>query len=147
MTRSNRVVCIVLAAAFVFGGGCVSPPRDARGYAVEDSVSVEASFDDTWQAVKGVLRDQELDIYTRDKRGTFVAFSRMKRRWFVPRRIQYTITLVKESEDQTRVSVESVRQTYGVKPLTYPDWHDRKTASCPGAREILDALADKTASQ
>ena len=107
--------------------GCARAARDTTGFSIEDSVVVDAPFEETWQASKAVLREMELDIYTRDKRGTFIAYSVTKRRLLVPAQgPATTITLDKEAEDKTKVTIETTRQVYGVTPLTYPDWHDRQ---------------------
>ena len=121
--------------------GCARAARDTTGFALNDSAVIEAPFEETWQATKGVLREMDLEIYTRDKRGRFVAFSGMtRRRLFVPHRVQYTILLEAESDETTKVMIESMRQVYGVTLLTYPDWHDRKTQDNSIALEILERL-------
>ncbi|HOS03927.1 MAG TPA: hypothetical protein PKZ01_12660, partial [Candidatus Hydrogenedentes bacterium] len=85
------------------------------------------------------------DIYTRDKRGTFVAFSGAKRHLFVPHRTKYSITLQPISADATRLSIETVRQVYGVTLLTYPDWHDRKATDNKIAMDIIEGVKAKLA--
>jgi hypothetical protein len=70
----------------------------------------------------------------------------MKRHLLVaPRRTQYTITIESLSDQSTRVTVESVRQVYGVTMFTYPGWHDRKTTDSTEAVAILEAIETKTA--
>jgi len=127
---------LVLVAAV----GCARAARDTTGFAVENSITVEAPYMETWQAVKRVLGDQGYDIYTRDKRGTFVAFTRMERQWFQPKRVKYTVEVASLSDNETKVQVETIRQVFGVTLLTFPNWHDRETTEDAGAVEILEAV-------
>ena len=141
----RRTISIGLLA-LVLLGGCASAPRDKTGFASVDTVVVNAGFEDTWQATKAVLREMEMDIYTRDTAGEFVAFTRMERRYRVltPKRIKLTIEVHEVSGQRTRVSVETVQQVYGVTPLTYPDWHDRQTNDNELAVSLLDAVKART---
>lgn len=128
--------------------GCARAARDTQGFAVVSTAQVDAPFDATWQATKAVLRERELDIYTRDKRGVFVAFTPMKRNLFlVPKRTQYTISLEAQGEHTTSISVRTISQVYGVTVLTYPGWHDRKTTDDTGAVAIIDAVRAKATGQ
>lgn len=149
MQFRKYLIFACLGLAMLGLGGCARAARDTTGFALENTITVDASFKDAWQMVKGVLREQQLDIYTRDKRGTFVAFS--KPRKFLgfeqQHRVKYTIELAPISEDETRVYIETVRQVYGVTLLTYPDWHDRKTKDNKGAMKILQALEAKAAAR
>ncbi len=129
---------LVLAVALL--GGCAKAARDTAGFAIENTITIEQPYEDAWQLVKRVLRDQEFEIYTRDKRGTFVAYSQMKRRFFQPTRTQYTVELAQKSSDETLVYVETIKQVYGVTTFTYPDWHDRKTKDESGTLALLDAI-------
>ncbi|MGI6459785.1 MAG: hypothetical protein ACOX5J_06765 [Candidatus Hydrogenedentales bacterium] len=138
--RRNFLYFTILVV-LVAGAGCARAARNTTGFALHDSALVEAPFEETWQATKTVLREMDLDIYTRDKRGRFVAFSDMKRRAvLVPHRLKYTIVLEEESSETTKVTIESMRQVYGVTLLTYPDWHDRKTEDNRVALEVLERL-------
>jgi len=132
---------LVLAAML----GCARAARDTTGFATHDTATVNAPLEQTWQAAKAVLREKEFDIYTRDKRGVLVAYSDVHRHLFQPRRVQYTITCESLTADSTRVSVDSVRQVYGVTLLTYPDWHDRKMTDNKPSLAILDAIQSKVA--
>ena len=124
--------------------GCASAARDTSGFAITDDATVNAPFDKAWQLTKAVLREQNLDIYTRDKRGFFVAFTPSKRHWrLVPHRQKYTITLEEVSATATHISIETVNQVYGVTLLTYPDWHDRKATNDAEAKAILKAVQAK----
>jgi len=140
-----NVLGLVLVAAAV-SGGCARAARDTHGFATVTTATVQAPMTETWQATKTVLRERQCDIYTRDKRGLFVAYTSPKRRiWVTPKRIQYTISLEPHGEKATRVTVETMRQVYGVAPLTYPGWHDRKTTDDTEARAVLEAIQAKTA--
>lgn len=125
--------------------GCARAARDTTGFAMTDSGTVEASFEDTWQAVKAVLRDRGLEIYTRDKRGLFVAYSSMRRHILVPHRTKYTIELSQLSDRETGVKIETVREVYGVTLLTHPNWHARKATDNSEALAILESLQAKLA--
>jgi len=120
--------------------GCVHAPRDTAGFSQNQHLSVPAPFDTTWQAVKDTLREKELDIYTRDKRGVFVAYTSQKRRYLQPNRYQYTFDIEPISENETRIALETIKQSYGVTLLTYPGWHDRQTDDAPESQELLDAI-------
>jgi len=130
---------ILLAVAFL-PLGCAHAPKDTTGFAVTQEIVVAAPFGDTWQAVKDILREKELDIYTRDKRGHFVAFTPEKRRYLQPNRFQYTFDIEALSENETRVALDTRKQRYGVTLLTYPGWHDRKTEAAPESQALLDAI-------
>jgi hypothetical protein len=145
----NFVVGVMVAGLCVLAlGGCARTARDTTGFAIARSISVPAPFEDTWQAAKSVLREQDYDLYTRDKRGTFVAYTQMNRRLmlFTPHRTKYTIELEAVSASETAVHIETVRQVYGVTLLTYPDWHDRKADDDAGAVAILEAIQAKLGS-
>lgn len=131
---------LVLTVAAV--GGCARAARSTEGFAMVDSATVSAPFEEAWQATKAVLREKDCELYTRDKRGTFVAFTQMYRhlKVFTPKRMKYTIKLEEVSADSTKISIESIQQVYGVTPLTYPDWHDRRTTDNSEALGILDAV-------
>jgi len=138
---------MVLLFAAVALAGCVRAARDTQGFPITDTASLNAPFEATWQAAKAVLRERELDLYTRDKRGVFVAYSPMKRhRFLVSKRVQYTLTLRSVSDDETQITIETVRQVYGVTLLTYPGWHDRKTTDHEEALALLDAIKAKVGS-
>lgn len=137
------LVTLVLAAGLL--GGCARAKRDTAGFALNNSATISAGFEDTWQATKHVLREGGYDLYTRDKRGTFIAYTKEKRRLLQPQRIKYTINLTAVAEKETQVEIEAVKQIYGVTLLTNPDWHDRKLPEDPNVQAILDALQAKAA--
>lgn len=139
-------VLVLLAGSL---GGCARAARDTTGFAITETTTVEAPFDETWQAAKAVLREMELSMYTRDKRGTFVAYGDMDRQLFflTPEREQYTVTLEPVTARTTKVDVETIRQVYGVTLLTYPDWHARKTQDSAVAQDFLESLQAKVAAR
>ncbi|HNY85552.1 MAG TPA: hypothetical protein PKN23_03570 [Candidatus Hydrogenedentes bacterium] len=144
MSRHIRILSLALAAVMLTGLGCARAARDTTGFAVHEEATVKAPMEDAWQAVKTVLREQEYDIYTRDKRGAFTAYSDAHRVLMVqPKREKYTIDVIPVSDSETKVVVEGVRQIYGVTLLTYPGWHDRKLTDNTQARALLDAVAAK----
>jgi hypothetical protein len=120
--------------------GCVHAARDTTGFAQNHEIVVAAPFDTTWQSVKAVLREKELDLYTRDKRGQFVAYTPEKRHFLQPKRYKYTFELESISDTETRIALDTRKQAYGVTLLTYPGWHDRKTPDAPESQALLDAI-------
>ena len=135
------ILFLVLCCA---GGiGCARAARDTTGFAVTDNTTVNLPFNEAWQQAKAVLREKGYEIYTRDKRGVFVAFSGSSRKLFQYHRMKLTVSLVAVSDSATQVAVETLRQVYGVTLLTYPGWHDRKTQNHTEAQDILKAIEAK----
>ncbi len=152
--KYNVVIALgLLTAVFFVGLGCARAARDTSGFALREQTVVNASFEETWHAVKRALRDEGYDIYTRDKRGAFVAYTPMRRVLLTqPRRTKFTIELARSTADETAIAVESVRQVYGVTLLTHPNWHDREQRDPEASRAILDSIraildADSPASE
>lgn len=139
------VIVMVLSAAFLMPG-CARAAKDTTGFTMQDSITVAKPLDEAWQDTKAVLRELEMDIYTRDKAGEFVAFTPMKRQLYVgtPHRTKLTIVLTEATANSTTVNIETVAQVYGVTLLTYPDWHDRKAANNNEAVAILESLKAKS---
>nr|ACS15394.1 hypothetical protein SH0658 [uncultured bacterium FLS12] len=146
MSKANWLAVNALLLVIVLGG-CARASRDTTGFALYNNADVEAPFVETWQGTKKALRDLDYDIFTRDKRGLFVAFTQMKRHWLVPRRTQYTITLAEIDTDTTAIEIETVNQVFGVTLLTYPGWHDRQAKSDGEAVAILDAIRGNVAAE
>ncbi len=125
MTNFSRRLCL---AAWViiasFATGCASTPVQSQKAIPVDSAVINAPFDDTWQAAKHALTAKDYTIYTRDKRGLFVAYSPQTRRFLVPYRTQITVVLERVSTTSTRVTVEAIPQRYGVTLLTNPKWRE-----------------------
>jgi len=140
-TRKCLYFSLLLAAVIL--GGCARTAKDTTGFAMTDKATYEAPLKETWQAAKEVLREKKLDLYTRDKRGVLVAYTPMHRTLLVPNRIQYTLSLQETTATSTEITLETVRQVYGVTLLTYPGWHDRKTTNDKVAQEILAEVKSK----
>ena len=141
--NTRKCLYFSLLVAAVLLGGCARAARDTTGFAMLDKATINAPLKETWQAAKEVLREKKLDLYTRDKRGVLVAYTNMRRSLLVPNRIQYTLTLQETTGTTTEITLETVRQVYGVTLLTYPGWHDRKTTDNTAAQEILAAVKTK----
>ena len=59
----KRTYCDLLAIALCLAtlAGCARAHRDTTEYAAGETITVDAPFDITWQAVKGALQDENLD--------------------------------------------------------------------------------------
>ena len=141
MKRFAVITIAVTLVACAAGSGCARAARDTSDFALRDETVVNASFEDTWHIVKQVMRDQGYDLYTRDKRGAFIAYTPMRRMlWVQPRRTKFTIELARVAAEETAISVESIHQVYGVTLLTHPNWHDRKQRDPQASQAIIDAI-------
>jgi hypothetical protein len=146
MKYQKLLVLLPVLAGLAMIPGCARAARDTAGFAIENTLTVEKPFEEAWQIVKSVLREEELELYTRDKRGTFVAYSKMRRNLLLqPHRVKYTIEIGPLSEEETSIYIQTVRQVYGVTLLTYPGWHDRKTEGATRTQEIIAAIEAKAA--
>ncbi len=134
---------LVLLAAIAATGGCARAARDTTGFSITDTATVNAPFSDAWQMAKAILREKDYDLYTRDKRGVFVAFSSQHHNLLRLNRTKFTVSLHPISDSATEVTVESVLQVYGTTLLTYPGWHDRKTTRHEDALDLLKAIQAK----
>lgn len=146
MTRHLAGLLVLVIAVSAPTLGCARAKLNTAGFAITDTITVNKPLEETWQDAKAVLREMELDIYTRDKRGEFVAYTPMKRRFYVftPHRTQLSIQMEELTTNSTTVTIETVDQVYGVTPLTYPDWHDRKTSDNEEALAILESLRTRS---
>jgi hypothetical protein len=144
-TMKNRtwLFLSVLTLCVVTLGGCARAARDTQGFAVTDTITVNASFDDAWQMAKAVLREKEYELYTRDKRGVFVAYTGKHHHFLGLRRSKFTVSLEAVSDSSTQITVEAIRQAYGSTLLTYPGWHDRKMKDHEESLAILKAIEAK----
>lgn len=140
---STQLIRFVCAALAVLGlAGCATAKKDTTGFAVQHEVVLNEPYAEAWQHVKRTLLAEEFEVYTRDKRGTFVAYTGGNNFLGVmnaPRK-RYTVDLESLSASQTKVTVEVMKQVYGVSLTTYPDWHDRKTNDDGEALEFIAAL-------
>ena len=146
--RTPKGLLLVLLIAVVGTGlaGCAKEARDTSGFTISDNATVQAPFEQAWQAAKAVLREKKYDLYTRDKRGVFVAYSGSKKHWTANTRTQFTLTLEPGGDNATKLTVEAVKQVYGVTLLTYPGWHDRKATDHKDSLAILEAVQAKITS-
>lgn len=143
-----RITSLIVAMGLALGlAGCVRAAKDTTGFAVERQGVVQAGYEDSWHAVKRTLLDQGYEIYTRDKRGVFVAFTDMNRRLGQPKRTKYTIELGAVNDAQTDIHIEAVRQSYGVTLLTDPNWHDRRMEDDGSLDAILAAVQARATGQ
>lgn len=146
MKRSFVVLACVVLVTSLGGLGCARAARDTTGFALREETVLNAPFEDVWHAVKRVAREQGYEVYTRDKRGTFVIYTPMKRiLWTQPRRTKFTIELAQKSPEETAISIESIRQIYGVTLLTHPNWHDRKQSEPAPSQALLEGIQAKLA--
>lgn len=146
MKRWIYIIAGLGLAVSLTGQGCARAAKDTTGFSLRDETVVNASFEETWHTIKHVLREQGYDIYTRDKRGAFVAFTPMRRAmWMQPHRTKFSIEMARIAPDETAISVESIRQIYGVTLLTHPGWHDRRQEDPSAAQAILEGIHMKLA--
>jgi len=143
MRIRNVCLLLVLLAVVAAFDGCARTARDTTGFTITDTATVNAPFDETWQMTKAVLREKGYDLYTRDKRGVFVAFTGQRHSLLRLNRTKYTVSLHAASDSTTEVTIETVRQVYGTTLLTYPGWHDRKATRHDEAQELLQAIQAK----
>ncbi len=134
----------VILLTMVLLSGCARTLKDTSGFAEEKVITVKAPFDKTWQATKETLRELNLNIYTRDKRGVFVAYDQPKREWMRLKRVKYEVQLGSVTSEETRIFVSAIKQIYGVTLLTSPDWHDRKMTGKSKSEEIINKIIEKS---
>lgn len=130
----------VLVGVLAFAGCASTPKKPVPDLAHQASRVVQAPFDAAWQATRDALRKNDYIIYTRDKRGVFVAYSEKERRMRRRIRNELTITLEAVTSGSTRITLAVQQQKFGVTLLTYPGWHDRKTADGAVAEAFFEAL-------
>ncbi|NLN92833.1 MAG: hypothetical protein GX130_05930 [Candidatus Hydrogenedens sp.] len=146
MMRSTVINSFLVLVVALTGLGCARAARDTSGFALREETTVNSSYEDTWQTVKYVLREQGYELYTMDKRGYFVAYSPLKRvLWMQPKRTKFTVELARLSDNETAVAVESIRQIYGVTLLTHPNWHDRKQSDPAPGSALLEGVCARLA--
>ncbi len=146
MKRCTFLVTGIMLAMILIGSGCARSARDTTGFSLREETVLNAPFEEAWHTVKHVLREQGYDIYTRDKRGAFVAYTPMRRvMWMQPRRTKFSIEMARVAPNETAIAIESIRQVYGVTLLTHPGWHDRKQQDPAAAQAILEGIQQKIA--
>lgn len=126
--RSLKSVGILVATIMLTAmvSGCTTGKPQQPDEVYVESMTVPLDFASAWQLTRDVLLEEEVEIYTRDKRGLFVVFTETERRNLItPWRTKLTITLREATPDTTEIAIESVAQRYSVSALTYPGWRDR----------------------
>lgn len=127
MCYSLRPYCVSLVVVLA-AVGCKSTPDPVRAEVPAphvDMAELDGSFDEVWEATRTALKDLKYRIYTRDKRGLFIAYSKQRRTlFFFPYRTQFAVTIDEADNGGVRVAVESIRQRYRVSLLTTPGWRD-----------------------
>lgn len=119
-----RILFPVFLFAIVCTSGCRTTPSTTSA-PPHVTATLPADIETTWISTRDALLGSGLQIYVRDKRGMFIAYTPTKRKLiFFPERTKLTVTLRESSPGQTTVAVETIRQHYRVTLLTYPDWRD-----------------------
>ncbi len=146
MKRCTFLIAGVMLAMMPIGSGCARAAKDTTGFSLREETVVNAPFEEVWHTAKHILREQGYDIYTRDKRGAFIAYTPMRRAmWMQPRRTKFSIEMARLAPNETAIAIESIRQVYGVTLLTHPGWHDRKHQDPAAAQAILEGIHQKIA--
>lgn len=148
MTRSlfKYGVLILAFACLLAADGCAR----LRGRAASErstapvSADVDGEFRLVWSVVRDVLRDSPVEIYTRDKRGTFEVFEDKGRVFLTARRLRLVITLRPVSESRTGVTVETFPEAYTVQLLTSPAWRPADFGDNSLAKELLNSIQQRT---
>lgn len=148
MTSKRRLwaIIVLFSGITLFAIGCAKSLKDTTGFAEEKVVTIKAPFDKTWEATKDTLRELNLQIYTRDKRGVFVAYDQKRKEWAM-KRIKYEINLGEINPNETKLYISAIKQVYGVTLLTYPGWHDRKITEKTKSDEIINKIMEKVGMQ
>lgn len=136
---SKILVTLCVLTLLSTAPGCARNRLAKEPVAVNRTATVDAPFEETWESTRDAFLSLELRIYTRDKRGFFVAYSPSKRKLLTPRRMQYTIILEQIAPDQTRIELETIPQRYLISLLTYPSWQDDPKAPMPDRGEEIMA--------
>lgn len=133
--RLSAWLCLIVLA------GCQSTPPPPPPEVAVDSVVVQREFDEVWQATKTVLVEQDYEIYTRDKRGMFVAYTKKKGTFSIPNRARITVVLERVTNNTTRVSVEAVQERYRMPLLKHPGWKEQPKVDLTERRqEVLRGI-------
>jgi hypothetical protein len=137
-----------MAVMIGMGGGCATTaPQEPEPIAVVREDTINASFDAVWESTRDSLLNLGIGIYTRDKRGFFVAYGPQRRKLLTPRRNQYTIILEQIDATRTRIELETMPQRYAISLLTHPKWQEDPKAPLPDrGDEILATIKVNAAS-
>jgi hypothetical protein len=144
---SMRCAAVFLAlTCIVAADGCArlrGRTTDERSTAAPLSADVEGEFKLVWATLRDVLRDSPVEIYTRDKRGTFEVFEDKGRAFLTPRRLRLVITLRPVSVTRTHITVETFPESYTVQLLTRPAWRPADFGDNSLAKEILNSVQER----
>ena len=117
----------------------------AGEYAIpEITADIEVESKLVRDVVRDVLRESPVEIYTRDKRGRFVAFADMGRAFLTPRRLRLVIRLKPVSESKTHLTIQTFPEAYTVQLLTNPAWRPAAFGDNSLAKDILDSIKKRT---
>ena len=137
------VLGCVAAALILSACGCAGLRGrvPANEYSISDvSAEVGGEFRQVRDVVRDVLRENSVEIYTRDKRGLFVVYANVRRAFLTPRRLRLVVTLERVSESSTRVTVQTFPEAYTVQLLTYPAWRPAAFGDNSLAKEIVSSI-------
>lgn len=128
-------------AVLTLAAGCASAPPPPPPEVAVDSVVLEREFDAVWQATKTALIEQDYEIYTRDLRGMFVAYTKKTGTFSIPNRARITVVLERVTTNSTKVSVEAVQERYRMPLLKYPGWKEQPKVDLTQRRqEVLETI-------
>lgn len=141
-----HVYRFTLLIALVVAAGCAGGPPPTPPDVPTASAVLPHDFDTVWQAAKDALREQDYEIYTRDKRGMFVAHTPRKGTFSIPNRARITIVLERVTTSSTRVTVEAVQERYRMPLLRHPGWREQPHVDLQDRRQaVLDGIAANVA--
>ncbi len=145
---SIKYVAVSLALACLLAAdGCARVRRqrvdEPESPTAPVSADVEGAFKLVWAAVRDVLRDSPVEIYTRDKRGVFEVFEDKGRAFLTPRRLRLVITLRPVSQTRTHITVETFPEAYTVQLLTSPAWRPADFGDNSLAKDILNSIQER----
>lgn len=121
---------------------CASSPPPQPPEVETVSAVVPQAFEAVWQATRTTLKEQDLEIYTRDKRGLFVAHTKKKGTFSIPNRERITVALERVTAASTRVTVEAVRERYRMPLLRHPGWKEEPKVDLAERRQaVLDGIS------
>ena len=141
VTHMHRYRFVILAA-IVAAAGCASTPPPAPPEVPTESAVLPYEFDSVWQATRDTLKGQNYEIYTRDKRGMFVAHTPRKGTFSIPNRARITVILERVTAGSTRVTVEAVRERYRMPLFRNPGWKEQPEVDLTDRRQaVLEGIA------
>ena len=134
-----RKFCVPILSILLLAG-CARGATQAVQVSPSASLVIQSNFEDTWRATKSALREGGYVIYTRDKRGFFVAYLEEAGHRLAPHRTRYTVRLEQLTASSTRVTIDGVHQRYGVTLKTYPAWRNIESEEPMELGSILEQI-------